>query len=103
MELNAKEKQLKIANVVHQNKVRQLKKDERTKFIGSFMQAKNLIEKQMKIGVHIKDKKKEKARCKKIVKQVKTDRRPAPEESTVLKTKIYGGFEDHYQIQDLST
>ena len=54
-ELQAKEKQLKIANVVHQNKVRHLKKEEREKFIGSFAQAKNLIEKQMKIGNHMRD------------------------------------------------
>ena len=35
-ELTAKEKQLKIANVVHQNKVRALKREEREKFVGSF-------------------------------------------------------------------
>ena len=56
-ELQAKEKQLKKANVMHQNKVRVLKREERDKFIGSFVQAKNLIEKQMKIGNHIRDKK----------------------------------------------
>ena len=44
-ELQAKEKQLKKANVIHQNKVRLLKREERDKFIGSFVQAKNLIEK----------------------------------------------------------
>ena len=37
--------------------MRHLKKEEREKFIGSFVQAKNLIEKQMKIGNHIRDKK----------------------------------------------
>lgn len=68
------------------------------------MQAKNLIEKQMKVGVHIKTNKKHRDKCKKIVKQVKTDRKPTQEESTVLKTKIYGGFEEPYQTQgDLST
>ena len=35
-ELTGKEKQLKIANVVHQNKVRALKREEREKFVGSF-------------------------------------------------------------------
>ena len=30
---------------MHQNKVRVLKREERDKFIGSFIQAKNLIEK----------------------------------------------------------
>ena len=75
-ELQAKEKQLKIANVVHQNKVRALKREERDKFIGSFAQAKNLIEKQMKIGNHLRDKKKTKDVNKKIVdarKAAKTD------------------------------
>ena len=55
-EVQAKEKQLKIANVVHQNKVKNLKREEREKFIGSFVQAKNLIEKQMKIGQHMREK-----------------------------------------------
>ena len=66
-ELTAKEKQLKIANVVHQNKVRALKREEREKFVGSFAQAKNLIEKQMKIGNHLRDRKKAKDVNKKIV------------------------------------
>ena len=36
-ELQAKEKQLKIANVVHQNKIRHLKREERDHFVGSFI------------------------------------------------------------------
>jgi hypothetical protein len=44
-ELQFKEKQLKIANIVHQAKIRALKKEEREKFVGSFAQAKNLIDK----------------------------------------------------------
>ena len=70
-ELQAKEKQLKKANVMHQNKVRVLKREERDKFIGSFVQAKNLIEKQMKIGNHIRDKKHIKDANKKKVQTVK--------------------------------
>lgn len=79
-ELQAKEKQLKIANVVHQTKVRHLKREERDKFIGSFMQAKNLIEKQMKVGNHIRDKKSRKdANKKKVVtlKNAKVDEQMA--------------------------
>ena len=57
-ELAAKEKQLRIANVVHRHKVKLLKKEEREKFVGSFAQAKNLIEKQMKIGNLIRERKK---------------------------------------------
>ena len=53
--------------MVHQNKVRHLKREERDKFIGSFIQAKNLIEKQMKVGNHIRDKKKMKEVNKKKV------------------------------------
>ena len=56
-ECEANEKKLKIANVVHQNKVRALTREEREKFVGSFAQAKNLIEKQMKIGNRLRDKK----------------------------------------------
>ena len=73
-ELQAKEKQLKKANIVHQNKVRHLKREEREKFIGSFIQAKNLIEKQMKIGNHIRDKKYVKDVNKKKVQTVKTSK-----------------------------
>ena len=73
-ELQSKEKQLKIANVVHQNKVRHLKREEREKFVGTFIQAKNLIEKQMKIGNHIRDKKKVKEYNKKKVQTVKNSK-----------------------------
>jgi hypothetical protein len=40
--------------------VRALKKEEREKFVGSFNQAKNLIDNQMKIGNHMRQKKKQK-------------------------------------------
>ena len=59
---------------MHQNKVRHLKREEREKFIGSFIQAKNLIEKQMKIGNHIRDKKYVKDVNKKKVQTVKTSK-----------------------------
>jgi len=54
--------------------------------------------------VHIKDKKKHKDRAKRIVSQVKTTKHD-PNESTVLKTKLYGGFEENQNAQngDLST
>lgn len=55
MEVDFKEKFLKKVHVVQQHKNRQLKKEETEKFIHSFMQAKNLIEKQMKIGNRIKE------------------------------------------------
>lgn len=55
IELQYKEKYLKRVNVRHQHKVHSLKKEERDKFIGSFAQAKNLIEKQMKLGNLIRD------------------------------------------------
>ena len=41
----------------HIEKVHKMKKEEREKFIGSFAQAKNLIEKQMKLGNLIRDQK----------------------------------------------
>ena len=43
-ELLQKEKQLKMANVVQKAKVGRLRKEERDKFVGSFAQAKKLIE-----------------------------------------------------------
>lgn len=73
-ELQAKEKQMKIANIVHQSKVRVLKREEREKFIGSFIQAKNLIEKQMKIGNHIRDKKARKETNKRKVMTIKSSK-----------------------------
>ncbi|MFO0116197.1 MAG: hypothetical protein ACK521_00755 [bacterium] len=44
-----------------------MKREEREKFIGSFAQAKNLIERQMKIGNHIREKKKTKEENKRRV------------------------------------
>ena len=55
MEVDFKEKYLKKMNVVQMHKQRQIKKEEQEKFINSFHQAKNLIEKQMKIGKRIKE------------------------------------------------
>ena len=43
-ELNRKQNQQKIADVVRQTRIGKLKREEREKFIGSFVQAKNLIE-----------------------------------------------------------
>lgn len=55
MELQYKERFLKRVNVRHQAKVSSMKREEREKFIGTFAQAKNLIEKQMKLGNLIRD------------------------------------------------
>jgi hypothetical protein len=57
LELQFKEKYLKRVNVRHQHQVLNLKREERDKFVGSFAQAKNLIEKQMKLGNMIRDQK----------------------------------------------
>lgn len=43
-ELSKKEKQLKMASVVHKARLQKIRKDEREKFIGNFAQAKNLID-----------------------------------------------------------
>jgi hypothetical protein len=55
--LHFKEKYLKRVAVRQEENSFQLKKEEREKFIGAFAQAKNLIEKQMKLGNFIKDQK----------------------------------------------
>ena len=52
--------------------MRTLKREERDRFIGSFMQAKNLIDKQMKIGNFHREKRKQKETNKKIVQHIKS-------------------------------
>ena len=83
---------MKIANVVHQNKVRHLKREERDKFIGSFIQAKNLIEKQMKVGNHIRDKKKMKEINKKKVQTVKLNKESDQMALPITTKQIDGGM-----------
>ena len=56
-EVDQKEKVLKKVAVLQQHRTRQVKKEEKEKFINSFVQAKNIIEKQMKIGNRIREKK----------------------------------------------
>lgn len=51
-----------------------MRREEREKFVGSFIQAKNLIEKQMKIGNHIRDKKARKEGNKKKVLTMKNQK-----------------------------
>ena len=68
--------------------MRGLKKQERTQFVGSFAQAKNLIERQMKIGNHLKQVKKVKKDNKEKVAQIK--RTKAEDQLAMpLKTKVY--------------
>ena len=55
LELGFKEKYLKRVNVRHHHKVLTIKKEEQEKFIGSFAQAKNIIEKQSKKGNFIRE------------------------------------------------
>ena len=64
-EVDYKEKYLKKMQVAQQHKRLQEKKAEETSFVQGFMHAKNLIEKQMKIGRKIKDNK--------IIRQEKRD------------------------------
>lgn len=51
-----------------------MKKEERDKFVGSFAQAKNLIEKQMKLGNLIRDQKHQINKNRKKVQMVKKDK-----------------------------
>lgn len=95
-DLNHKEKLLKIGRVVNDAKKHALKKEERTKFIGSFAQAKNLIEKQMKIGQHLKHQKRMRTDCRKKVNAV-VHARTNDQYAVPVKAKLFGGFEtpDH--------
>lgn len=65
-----------------------MKKEERDKFVGSFAQAKNLIEKQMKLGNLIRDQKLQLNKNKKRVSLVKQDK--VQENHVVaIKNKLY--------------
>ena len=74
IELSYKERYLKRVNIRHQHKSHQMKKEERDKFIGAFAQAKNLIEKQMKLGSMIRDKKFQVNENKKKVQSIKKEK-----------------------------
>ena len=60
-----------------------MKREEREKFVGSFAQAKNLIEKQMKIGNHLRDRKKAKE-----VNKKKVDQRKAAKQDELMALPI---------------
>ncbi|CDW82611.1 leucine-rich repeat and iq domain-containing protein 3 [Stylonychia lemnae] len=90
MEVDYKEKYLKKMNVIQMHKNHNLKKEEKEKFINSFTQAKNLIEKQMKIGKRIKDQHQEKKDKFERVQKVKNDAHERPEFRQVLKSVVYG-------------
>ena len=65
-----------------------MKKEEREKFVGSFAQAKNLIEKQMKLGNLIRDQKVQLNKNKKKVSIIKQDK--VQENHVVaIKNKLY--------------
>lgn len=88
MELQFKEKYLKRVNIRHQQNNLNLKKEEREKFIGSFAQAKNLIEKQMKLGNLIRDQKQQLNYNKKKVALIKKDREQ-DNHVIAIKNKLY--------------
>jgi len=88
IELQYKEKYLKRVNVRHQAKVHGMKREERDKFIGSFAQAKNLIEKQMKLGNLIRDQKTQLNINKRKVAVIKKDKEQE-NHVVALKNKLY--------------
>lgn len=65
-----------------------MKKEERDKFVGSFAQAKNLIEKQMKLGNMIRDQKAQLKANKKKVQKVNEEKSSA-NHVVAIKNKIY--------------
>lgn len=77
-----------------------MKREEREKFVGSFIQAKNLIEKQMKIGNHIRDKKHIKDVNKKKVQTVKNSKIDEQMALPITTKQIDGGM---LMDADLST
>ena len=92
VELQTKEKQLKKDNVVTQTKIRTLKKQEREQFIGSFARAKNLIEKQMKIGNHRREVRKVKTENKRKVQRVKNSKVDEQMALPITTKQIDGGM-----------
>lgn len=102
-ELQLKEKQLRLAGVVHKQKIAKLKKEEREKFIGSFAQAKNLIDNQLKVGYHIKTQKKLKMDNKRKADHIKQSKKE-DQLAVALRTKVYGGFQPPEQsVEDRTT
>ena len=57
VEVEFKEKYIKKMTVLNHHKNQAVKREEQDKFVNAFSQAKNLIEKQMKIGKRIKENK----------------------------------------------
>ena len=66
-----------------------MKREERDKFVGSFAQAKNLIEKQMKLGNHIRDKKHKVIENRKKVHSIKIEKQQE-DHRVVLRNTLYG-------------
>lgn len=65
-----------------------MKREERDKFIGSFAQAKNLIEKQMKLGNFIRDQKAQLKANRKQVQKV-NEEKSSQNHVVAIKNKIY--------------
>jgi len=65
-----------------------MKREERDKFVGSFAQAKNLIEKQMKLGNLIRDQKQAVTKNKRKVALVKKDK-SSENHVVAIKNKLY--------------
>lgn len=74
VEVEFKEKYLKKMNVLQHHKHRKERMEESSNFVNSFVQAKNLIEKQMKIGKKIKDQKVIKQEKQELVSKMKGQR-----------------------------
>ena len=89
MEVDFKEKYLKKMNVVQMHKQRQIKKEEQEKFINSFHQAKNLIEKQMKIGKRIKEQSQQRKSNQDKVKNFRLAKMDMGPEKLAIKSVLY--------------
>jgi len=78
LEVEYKEKYLRKAGVLHQHKQRQMKKEEQEHFVNNFAQAKNLIEKQMKMGMQIRERNRIKKENKTRIEQTKLNKSVVP-------------------------
>jgi ABC-type Fe3+/spermidine/putrescine transport system ATPase subunit len=100
-EVEYKEKFLKKMQIEKSYKANQERKQEHTNFIQSFMQAKNLIEKQMKIGRKIKDAKVQRQEKQEKVAKIREQR--DMEATSKDRVQVRSTLFDHHLDQSISS
>jgi len=97
--VHSKEKSLRRINIQQGHQNARLKKDEQTHFVNSFAQAKNLIEKQMKVGFQIKEKNRNLKMARQRVQQAIITRKQPNNTKQAVKAVLY----DDTTIEHMNT